>query len=209
MPRKAIMVDVDGVVIAHPDGKNWSANLERDLGIVPGTLQDRFFEPHWEDVVHGRAELRNRLAPVLAEIAPTVTCSTLIDYWFTNDAYIDCRLLDELESLRNEGIEAHLATVQEHERASYIWERLGFRSKFDGMHYAAALGFSKPSVDFYRSIERAAGLAPEAIFFIDDKAENIEGARACGWTAALWTGQQTLRELIAEQHWDVGRPNGR
>jgi putative hydrolase of the HAD superfamily len=201
MPRKAIMVDVDGVVIAHPDPKGWSANLERDIGISPAILQTRFFNLHWDDVAHGRAGLRDRLAPVLAEIAPLVTCDTLIEYWFSNDAHVNSGLLAELEGIRGGGIEVHLATIQEHERACYIWEQLDFKSRFDQMHYAAALGCLKPGANFYHLIESAVGLSAEAIFFIDDKAENIEGARACGWTAALWTGQQSLRELMAEQHW--------
>lgn len=80
MRRKAIMVDVDGVLIAHPDERGWSANLERDLGIPVPALQRVFFEQHWDDVVHGRAALRDRLAPALAGISPSVSCAAFIDY---------------------------------------------------------------------------------------------------------------------------------
>lgn len=70
MTRKAIMVDVDGVLVMHPDAGGWSANLENDLGIPLALLQDAFFRRHWADVVHGRAALRDRLAIALADIAP-------------------------------------------------------------------------------------------------------------------------------------------
>ena len=53
MTIKAIMVDVDGVLIVHPDERGWSANLERDIGIPAATLQTAFFEQHWDDVVLG------------------------------------------------------------------------------------------------------------------------------------------------------------
>lgn len=62
MRRKAIMVDVDGVLVAHPDAGEWSANLEHDLGISPTLLHEVFFCRHWDDVVHGRAALRDRLS---------------------------------------------------------------------------------------------------------------------------------------------------
>lgn len=199
--RRAIMVDVDGVLVVHPHAQGWTANLERDLGVPTAALQRAFFEPHWDDVVHGRADLRDRLAPALADVAPSVTCDELIDYWFGNDMHVDERLLGELVALRAEDLEIHLATVQEHERARHLWERVGLRNDLDGMHYAAALGFSKPAAGFYRSVEARTGLSPNAIFFIDDKPANVEGARACGWTAALWTGERTLRELIAESGW--------
>jgi putative hydrolase of the HAD superfamily len=202
MRRKAIMVDVDGVLITHPNAGGWSANLENDLGIPIALLQDVFFRCHWDDVVHGRAALRDRLALALAEFAPSISPTTLIEYWFDNDAHIDERLLAELQLLRKEGLELHLATVQEHERAAYLWDRLQLRNSFDGMHYAASLGHSKPDHAFYRAVEAAVHIEPEAIFFIDDKIDNVEAARECGWTAALWTGESTVRELMHVMQWE-------
>lgn len=195
------MVDVDGVLIAHPDARGWNVNLQRDLGISSDALQSGFFAPHWDDVVHGRATLRERLTPVLAELSSSVTYERLIEYWFSNDAHVDEQLLRELALLRAAGVEVHLATVQEHERARYLWNDLGFRHRFDGMHYAAAMGSSKPAAAFYRSVETAANLKPEAIFFIDDKEANVAAARACGWTAAVWTGKDTLASLMRQLNW--------
>lgn len=204
MRRKAIMVDVDGVLITHPDAGGWSANLENDLGIPLAALQDGFFRRHWADVVHGRAALRDRLALALAEFAPSVSPAALIEYWFDNDAHIDERLLAELQLLRQAGFELHLATVQEHERAAYLWDGLALRESFDGMHYAAALGCSKPDHAFYRAVEAAVHIKPEAIFFIDDKIDNVEAARECGWAAALWTGKSTVGELMQVMQWEGG-----
>jgi putative hydrolase of the HAD superfamily len=98
----------------------------------------------------------------------------------------------ELTSIRSGGIEVHLATVQEHERARYLWDDLRFRDRFDGLHYAAQLGCSKPAAAFYKSIETRTGFQPSELFLIDDRRVNVEGAIACGWRAALWTGQEAL-----------------
>ena len=74
---KALMVDVDGVIVVHPDPAGWSTNLKRDLGLAIELLQEKFFAPNFHDIVHGRAALRERLAPVLADSAPHLTCDQL------------------------------------------------------------------------------------------------------------------------------------
>lgn len=100
MRFKAIMVDVDGVLLVHPDPAGWNVHLERDLGLSVKKLQQKFFEVHWDDIVCGRADLRDRLAAVLNELAPHVSCNEFIDYWFSNDAHIDHELMKELMLLR-------------------------------------------------------------------------------------------------------------
>lgn len=82
---------------------------------------------------------------MLAEISPHVSCSQLIRYWFEGDAHRDEALLLQLAEVRASGVRLHLATVQEHERAAYLWDTLKFRDRFDDLHYAAQLGISKPS----------------------------------------------------------------
>lgn len=193
---KALMVDVDGVVVVHPDPKGWPANLERDLGLKIEDLQAQFFAPHFDDIVHGRAALRDRLTPVLADIAPHLSSDELCAYWFENDSHLDHGLLSQLAAFREQGVKLHLATVQEHERAAYLWNDMGLKDRFDAIHYAADLGHAKPADGFYAAIEARTGYGPEDLFFIDDKAANVQAAQARGWKAALWTGQDRLADLI-------------
>jgi putative hydrolase of the HAD superfamily len=192
------MVDVDGVVITHPDPKGWSAALEEDLGLPIERLQAAFFKPHWPDILHGRADLFERMDPVLAQIAPHLRSEALVDYWFAHDAHLNLDLLDQLARLRRRGVQLHLATVQEHRRADYLWRTLGLRDHFDAMHYSADLGWAKPAPEFFRAVEARTGFRADEVFFIDDRAENVAAAQACGWRAAVWTGDRRLADLMAE-----------
>jgi putative hydrolase of the HAD superfamily len=198
MSIKALMVDVDGVIVSPHDPRGWGVHLERDLGLSIEQLQTHFFAPHFDDIVHGRAALDDRLAPVLAVIAPHLSAQTLVDYWFAQDAKLNTVLLAELAEVRGRGIQLHLATVQEHRRADYLWRDLGLAERFDAMHYAADLGWAKPATEFYAAIEARTGFAGTELFFIDDKAANVEAARARGWRAAVWTGERRLAEVMAE-----------
>jgi len=44
----------------------------------------------------------------------------------------------------------------------------------------------KPAEPIYAAAQRLAGVAPERIFFVDDRAENVEGARQYGFQAVLY-----------------------
>lgn len=197
MRFKVLMVDVDGVVIVHPDPGGWSANLASDLGLSRDRLQAAFFEPHWQDIVLGRACLYMRLAPVLSEIAPGLAPAALVDYWFAHDAHIDRGLLGQLDTIRASGVRLHLATVQEHERARYIWDTLGLKHHFDALHYSAELGAAKPDACFYARVEQTSGFQPGEILFIDDKQANVDAARRRGWNAHVWDGTRRLHDLLA------------
>lgn len=190
------MVDVDGVVVIPRPG-GWGADMEADLGFSVTLLQTHFFQTHWDDVVMGRAALHDRLAPVLAVHAPHLTSRTLTDYWFAKDAHLDHTLLADLAVLRAAGTTLHLATVQEHERATYLWDTLRLRDGFDAIHYSADLGCGKPDPAFYAAVEARTGLAPADLTLIDDKAVNVEAARAAGWRGVLWDGRRPLGDVLA------------
>lgn len=88
MAIKALMVDVDGVLVdGRPeDGLHWATSLEADLGFTAGALHEHFFVPHWEDIIVGRGDMMRSLAAALKTVAPHVTATQLRDYWFANDA---------------------------------------------------------------------------------------------------------------------------
>lgn len=198
MSLKALMVDVDGVVVVRPGGRRWDADLMADLGLDPDRLQQAFFARHWGDILFGRADLHERLAPVLTEIAPHLTAQALVDYWFAKDSHLDAVLLEDLAVVRRAGAELHLATLQEHHRARFLWDGLDLKSRFDAIHYAADLGCGKPDPAFFRAIEARTGLAPAEMLLIDDGVHNVEGARACGWRASVWDGSRRLAEVLAD-----------
>ncbi|WP_099514862.1 HAD-IA family hydrolase [Microvirga ossetica] len=194
------MVDVDGVLIrGRPeDGRHWSTFLESDLGLRTDDLHREFFDSHWNDIVIGRARLEDRLPEVLERIAPHVTADRLIEYWFEQDARLDHRLLQDLQTVRSGGFQVHLATNQEHRRAQYLMHTLGLADTVDGIQYSAQIGAKKPDVAFFQSATSGVGLLPADILLIDDTPENVRAARAYGWEAILWAGEESLLDVLKE-----------
>jgi putative hydrolase of the HAD superfamily len=195
---RALMVDVDGVLIRQPGRRRWDADLFEDLGIDPVQLQELFFQVHFDDVVLGRADLFDRLDLVLPNIG-SATSAQLVEYWFEHDAHLDLDLLTDVAWARQRGLAVHLATVQEHHRARYLWEVLGLRDHFDGMHYAADVGFRKPDPELYEIVVRRTGLTAGEHLLIDDSADNVAAALAAGWEGIVWRPGMRLRSVVGLQ----------
>ncbi len=80
----------------------------------------------------------------------------------------------------------------------FCLDRWPFLREQFGVH---ALSFElnrmKPEPEIYERAARLAGVPPEAIFFTDDRPENVEGAREAGFDAVLFESPQSLyRELV-------------
>jgi 2-haloacid dehalogenase len=71
--------------------------------------------------------------------------------------------------------------------------RFGFLNKPRGVTVSGEVGLIKPDREIFESHATTFGLAPAATLFIDDAPKNVEGAKAAGWQAVLYTGTEALR----------------
>jgi putative hydrolase of the HAD superfamily len=193
LPIKALMVDVDGVLVdGRPeDGRHWQASLEEDLGLTSEMLNEVFFAPSWANIVLGRAGLMEHLTTALLRIAPHVSPAEFVSYWFEKDSRLAAALLPEISLVRSAGIRVYLATNQEHLRAAYLMEKLGLAEHVDGIFYSARLGAKKPDMEFFAKVQAAVGLHGDEMLLIDDDSRNVEAALRAGWQALHWTRESS------------------
>ena len=80
----------------------------------------------------------------------------------------------------------------------YVRRRYAFVRQAHGAVLSYRLGLRKPEKAIYRAAQRAARAPAKRCLFIDDRAENVAGARAAGWRAIRYTTHELLvRELTA------------
>ncbi|HEV2473149.1 MAG TPA: HAD-IA family hydrolase, partial [Chthonomonadales bacterium] len=80
---------------------------------------------------------------------------------------------------------------------NWILERYrGLLAPFDTLLASHDLGLLKPSAEIYRRVEEFTGLPAQSHLLIDDLERNVEGARQCGWDAALFTGAADLAKAL-------------
>ena len=66
-----------------------------------------------------------------------------------------------------------------------------------GVTVSGKAGIIKPDAAIYRLHAETFGLTPAETLFIDDSAKNVEGARAAGWHAVLFTDAAALERDLA------------
>ena len=58
---------------------------------------------------------------------------------------------------------------------------------------------AKPAVEAFRLVAEQAAIDPGRSIFFDDVAENVEGARAAGFQAEVFSGEEPLRALLSKR----------
>jgi HAD superfamily hydrolase (TIGR01549 family) len=92
------------------------------------------------------------------------------------------------------------ATASNHVSIIKDWlKEEGMYDKFYCHVISEDIHFMKPSKEFYEVLAEKLGEKPEDILFVDDKEENIEGAKRFGLKTLLYDGQKLLSESILEK----------
>ncbi len=74
----------------------------------------------------------------------------------------------------------------------FVRARYPILRHFDDFVLSFEVGLRKPEAGIYRDTIARAGCAPGEIFFTDDRADNVEGALACGIQAVQFTHAEQL-----------------
>lgn len=92
--------------------------------------------------------------------------------------------------------EIHVESINEAAKQKFGVESFG--SFFHHAYYSNEVGFRKPEKEIYELVLQKENLIADETFFVDDKAENVEAAKALGIHAYQLTERNKLKELLAE-----------
>lgn len=196
-----LVLDIDGVIsLAQPGSAHpWHATLQADLGLDYGEIERGFFNAEFLEVLRGRLDLYVALQDYLEPLGLADQLEAFVAYWFDKDSVIDRGVLAQADAWRQRtGGRCFAASNQEHHRVAYLRDQAGLGAHFDEIVYSAALGVCKPERVFYTNAQARMGVTvAQSILFVDDKAENVDAARAAGWRAMLYRGPESLEKALA------------
>ena len=103
-----------------------------------------------------------------------------------------------LEELKREGHGLYCLSNIPREIFHELHNRHDFFKKFDGITASFQHGLLKPDPEIYLAFLSAHSLKADDCFFIDDREENIQGAKACGIEGIVYESPEQLREKLVE-----------
>lgn len=197
MAVEAVVFDIGNVLIEWKPERFYDARIgeERRRALFAGVD------------LHGMNDLVDRGAPFKETIYRTAedypAFADEVRMWF--DHWIEMATpeiphsISLLRALRARGVPVFALSnfgVGSFEYAETFYPVL---REFDRRYVSGYMKVVKPDPEIYRMVEADCGVAPEAMLFADDRAENIEMAAERGWQVHLFEGPQGFADrLVAE-----------
>lgn len=104
-----------------------------------------------------------------------------------------------LRALKVRGVKVFALSNIGEETFAIAAARYPVLGEFDRAYVSGALRLIKPDPRIYAAVEEDSGLAPAALLFTDDRADNIDAAAARGWQTHLFEHPEGLAaRLVAE-----------
>lgn len=188
---RAVLWDADGVLQVLPGFEELWRFLPEDVRVP--LLADTFGSD-MPDVLSGRVDMAARVERLLVEhgLSPA-DADAVRATWTAFPPVAEARAV--LERLRQQGVLCVLATNQDTLREQHM--RAHYDGLLDRSYYSCAIGLAKPDPAFFAHVAEDLGVAPGQLLFLDDRAENVEGARAAGLQAEVWHHEQHAGGLEA------------
>ncbi|MFM9877931.1 MAG: HAD-IA family hydrolase [Rhodoglobus sp.] len=192
---RAAVFDLGGVLEVVDDDRwqqRWMTRWELRSGTKAGTLgrvladAPTLSERGFADLVTSSLGLR-----------PDESNRVMLEFW---DAYcgdLDVAMRDFVADLGESMTVAALSNSADGARREDE-RRYGFDALFDLMVYSHEVGIAKPDAAIYLHTQKALGVDPHEIVFVDDRETAVEGARAVGWHAVLHSSTEpSIAEIRA------------
>jgi putative hydrolase of the HAD superfamily len=205
MQLKGIIFDYGGVLCLHPPDP-----AVDELVALCGAGRDEFLHAYWSlrasydrgdlDAIEywsGIGKLLGRTYSI-AEIGEFRQRD--IRFW----VQLDGRMMNWARRVRAFGLRTAVLSNLPCDLGEHLRNGMRLTGEFDHHSFSYELRVAKPEAAIYRHAVAGLGLAPGEVLFLDDRAENVEGARAAGLRALQFLSPAVLKDQLA----DLSRSTG-
>ncbi|MCA1823266.1 MAG: HAD family phosphatase [Frankia sp.] len=192
---RAVVFDLDGVI------RHWRASVaeaaEDAAGLPRGALESIAYDvPEFIATQDGSATVREWGDAIRRELVARFGpgADAAADPFLDDAGELDLEMVDVVAAVRRQLPVALLSNATDELRDHLARHEL--TAAFDYVFSSAELRMAKPDPAIFRHVAAEMGLQTAECFFTDDRPENVEGARAAGMRAEVFTGKGELLDHL-------------
>jgi putative hydrolase of the HAD superfamily len=196
IPGTVVVFDYGEVISVTPSEADRTA-----LAGIAGGDAEQFWPAYWRHrnaLDQGTLTIQQYWRGIERELGESWEDATIHRLWladFRSWLTIDHDTLQVLLDLKAGGTRLALLSNAGRDFGSYFRHgTLG--DLFEQVFVSGELGTVKPSADIFEHVMAELGVTPEQTVFIDNKAENVEGAEALGIAGHVYTSAADLRAYL-------------
>lgn len=186
-----LLFDADGVLQQIPEGL--MSDLAGHLGADPDRVLQDILAAEQQLTMTG-GDFRVVLSDTLrrcgledADPEQVLGCWRMLE--------VDPEMTAAIRRLRQAGLGCALATNQQNVRVAHMRAMPEYAGVFDEQFYSSELGVAKPDPGYFTEITRRLRIRPDQALFLDDRDDNVAGARQAGLAAEVFTQNAGVTEL--------------
>ena len=207
-PIKAVIWDLSGVLTIEEELDDLEFPRQCGLSVENWRAigRDYFIDRQaWDRVERGEqtlGEFSETLSKLVSQYGGECSPEKAGTIWgdpdpFTASSGIRGDIINLIHSLRHQNTIC-LCTNNIREWRE-IWESMiPVKELFHHVFDSSEIGQRKPETGFWRHMEEVLGLQPHEILFVDDRMNNVTGARDHGWNAVQFLDSPSLIKAISE-----------
>jgi putative hydrolase of the HAD superfamily len=200
MPLRAVIFDY-GLVLSGPPEPNARARLLEISGLSPDVFDVHYWRYRLD---YDRGTLNGHTYwPTIARDVGVSFSPQEIEALIEQDvllwATVDPVMLEWVNRVRASGMKIAILSNMGEDLLAYMLENFAWLDRFHHLTWSCELNLIKPMAAIYEhTLEKLDVHADEALF-LDDRLENVEGARAVGIHSLLFRGVRNLQEDLQRE----------
>jgi putative hydrolase of the HAD superfamily len=116
---------------------------------------------------------------------------------------INLEMVEWAGHLRSVGLKTAILSNMESDMAAHMRKNFRWMSNFDSHTFSCEVRMIKPDEAIYRHCLQSLGVPASETLFVDDREENVEGARRVGLTAIRFESAGQLRDELEKMDFAI------
>lgn len=202
MPLRAVIFDY-GLVLSGPPEPAARARLLEISGLAPEIFDAHYWKYRLD---YDRGTLNGHTYwPTIARDTGLSLSPQQIEVLIEQDvllwATVDPIMLDWAGRIHASGMKTAILSNMGEDLLEYMKENFRWLDGFDRLTWSCELNLIKPMAAIYEHTLEQLNVRADQALFLDDRIENVEGARQVGLHSLLFRGVQALQTDLEREGW--------